>query len=338
MLSNDMLSIVLRDVCPLLTHLCTFIIRLQFGEMKTLMATENQVYDMEVDLTNAEILLFADGHSLKVTDGINTTTLVGNANQPGYAEGQSTSARFYQLTRFTQLNVTTIVLVDWGNSCLRLVDRQSLQTSLFVGECGRDGSDLFKEPSALLQDPLSPDTLYVTEWGNNTLHIITISTRTMQTIIQQSTGLYQPICMSFGFFKQSILISNSHYISKYDIGVGHLYNITSNTAGFSDGQLAEAKFYWPKELIPLTPTATLVADEWNNKLRLVDTADGYVTSICKSSGVGGTKDGDVEECKLDSPYSLMVRDGVVYVGQINAIRILPCKWLLNKSILECYFF
>lgn len=269
-----------------------------------------------------------------MTDGSSSTNLAGSATQPGYQEGRADSARFYWISGFAQLNSTAVVLVDFSNHYIRLLDRQSLQTSTFVGECEkagfRDGVDaLFNEPHSIVKDAYFSYTLFLTDWGNDALRLISNSTRNTETLIQPSKGLKIPIGVSIDFLRQNLLIMNHHFMSIYNFTSQELHVIAGNiNSGDSDGSLEEARFNRPRELISLTPVVTLVADQHNHLLKLVNTANNSVTSIC--TGNWNTIDGSVADCELLHPYSLLARDGLIYIGQKGAIRTLSCKAELIK--------
>ena len=40
-------------------------------------------------------------------------------------------------------------------------------------------------------------------------------------------------------------------------------------------------------------------------------------------GVGGFKDGNVDSCQLTFPDSLLVSNGILYIGDANGVRKLP---------------
>ena len=62
----------------------------------------------------------------------------------------------------------------------------------------------------------------------------------------------------------------------------------------------------------------LVAEEGNNRLRVLDLNTNQTSSIC--SGERGHKDGNLLFCSLAEPYSLMLHKGEIYVGENKRIR------------------
>ena len=54
-----------------------------------------------------------------------------------------------------------------------------------------------------------------------------------------------------------------------------------------------------------------MADEGNNRLRVLDLNTNQTSSIC--SGERGHKDGNLLFCSLAEPYSLMLHEGEIYV-------------------------
>ena len=101
--------------------------------------------------------------------------------------------------------------------------------------------------------------------------------------------------------------------------------IGSTSLGFADGDVSDVRFYRPRELVFLSDDLRLIADGYNHRLRLLNTTSGTVSSIC--SGSGSTTDGPALTCGLSYPVSLMVHDGLIYVGQRDAISTIPCEYL-----------
>mgnify|MGYP001793602669 CR=1 FL=1 len=94
--------------------------------------TEGSVFDMEEDLYNPGNLLFVDQYSIKTTDGTTTSVVVGSGSEEGYVEGVGEAARFKTIFGFKQISITQLLVADSGNQCLRSVDRETNQTSLFT--------------------------------------------------------------------------------------------------------------------------------------------------------------------------------------------------------------
>lgn len=300
--------------------------RIRFGKPKRLISTDSTVYHIEVDLSDSRRLLFSDGHALKSTDGVIATVLVGNALQPGYREGMGEEARFFVIKDFIQLDKKTIMIVDENNDCLRLVNRNNLTTSPFIGVCTRggqaDGSRVkFSFPNTVIKDLRSSgNKLLVLDSFNLAIRQVDLLTRKAATIVD-SADLWFPARIAFDR-EENLLITNQHYISDYNFFTGTAYVISGRTrAGNKDGTLNTARFNNPKDLISLYNGIILLADSGNHQLRLVDRANNFVYSISNSNPIIKHDN----SARLTFPTSLLATDQLIYVGQRHDIMSLPCK-------------
>jgi hypothetical protein len=299
--------------------------------MTPFVSAESNVLHIEVDVTHSNQLVFSDDHSLKITDGNVTSKLVGSATSPGYVEGVGDAARFNRITGFLQINVTDILVVDAENHCLRIVNRLSRETSPFVGQCQvsgfRDGVEaLFNYPFSVIRDTRSLVQVLVTDHFNNALRIVNMNTRVTSTLISQVNEFYRLKVAAFDCAGENLIITHNHYVSKFNLKSKTLVEITgSRNYGFSDGSLNQARFYWPYGLFPLSDSVTLVADNENSRMRIINKSNDSVSSIC--TGARGSSDGSSSTCTLDRPRALHVHHGVAYIGQYQAIRKLLCRSL-----------
>lgn len=329
--------------CPIpnrstLSLLLFLIDRFEFGELKNFTNTTHFVFHIEVDATNSSRLIFAVRGAIQATDGQVTTTVTGSTSETGYQEGIGQAARFYYIRDFVQEFRKQIIVLDSRNHCLRLVHRPSMQTEAFAGKCETFGftngnSGLFYYPSSILRDVHS-NGVYVTDSYNNALRYVDLITRVISTVL--STGVRRPDSVAFGFNNKTLLLSNYHYISRYDIDSQTLVNITGDPgrAWHVNGNLATARFFYPRELLPLNGNVTLLADFNNNRLRIIDEGANNVSSIC--AGRRKMVEGPAATCQLLQPASLLLVDNVLYVGAQNAILTLPGVVKLHQRI-PCIF-
>ena len=84
---------------------------------------------MQEDLFIPGNIVYSEGKSLKTTNGRTKQLIAGDSGVYGYAEGIGVDAYFKYIASFLQLNSTTLLVVDSGNHCLRLVDRITTTTS-----------------------------------------------------------------------------------------------------------------------------------------------------------------------------------------------------------------
>ena len=94
------------------------------------------------------------------------------------------------------LNKTSLLVVDSGNHCMRLVDRISHQTSPFVGSCThagyRDGDEpLFRSPRKVILDLLNNNQLLLLDRSNHALRAINMRNMSASTLAVFNTSLQQ---------------------------------------------------------------------------------------------------------------------------------------------------
>lgn len=301
--------------------------------MDSYKSAEDYVYHIEVDLADPSRLLFSDGNSLKVTDGWRTEIIAGSSTS-GYKEGVGEEARFKIMKGFVQLSNKTVVVTDYYSHCLRQIDRPTRATSPFVGECEiflggfKNGYGLdahFKEPISVIKD-LSGNGLLVVEYGNSAIRYVDLLTKYVSTLL--STGLHYPTGIAYDSCKENLLITNEHYISKYNNETGNHTILTGTTergrGSWDDPiSLVNASYRYPYDLLPLTDTLLLVSDQFNNWLRLIDFENDIVYPIC--TGNQGSKYGTASTCWLHSNAALLLVGDTLYIGQWKSIRKIKSK-------------
>ena len=110
-------------------------------------------------------IIFSDTNALKTTDGTDNHNIAGIATQSSYVEGVGTLARLYFITSFLQLSTNRVLIADWGNHCLRSIDRITNETLTFVSNCtnrgNKDGTDaLLTRPQKIIVDIKTPLTYF----------------------------------------------------------------------------------------------------------------------------------------------------------------------------------
>ena len=298
--------------------------------MTTYIKTTSHVYHIEVDISDPEILLFSDLSSLKTTDGNQTLLVVGSDIESGYIEAAGLAARFNKITGFTQISPTIIVIADYENNCLRVVEWTSLSTLTLAGVCktygNRDGSDArFSGPWSVMRHPKSASQILVTDYKNSAVRQVDLVTRITRTLISRGSGLERPAGIMADPSGNHLLIVNRQHISRYDFQSQNLSKVVSHTtSGNSDkNHFYQALFNDPIELARLSDDVMLIADLLNDRVAVVSTEENFVSSICTANWT--TRDGPVKKCGLSYPWSLLVTDKEIYVGENGAIRSVTCE-------------
>ena len=104
-----------------------------------IISTSYDVFHMESDRYRPGHIIHSDLYVLMTSDGTTTHLIAGNSTQGGYREGVGAEARFNYITGFAQISVKLIVVADFYNHCMRLIDRTTNNTSVFSGQCKSRG-------------------------------------------------------------------------------------------------------------------------------------------------------------------------------------------------------
>ena len=297
-----------------------------FSNMETYIVTNGRVSHIELDIINSDALLFSESYSLKTTDGATVSLLIGSTNQSGYIEGFGHTVRFNSITDFTQINMSHIVVVDFGNNCLRWVLRKLHFTARLAGRCGVENGTADTQvwsPYSVVKDPASRSHILISDPSSRKVKRLNLSTGTIAMFV--SEDLFYPLKIAVDPTEEFFFVTDLNHIIKYNLQLQRsTIFIQLKELGYADGPLEQARFTLPADLGFLDTDVMVLADRDNHRLRIVDTAESFVFSICV--GKSTTRDGPMQTCGIDSPNSLLVNNSVVYVGQKGAIRILTCKW------------
>lgn len=264
-------------------------------------------------------ILYTDGYRLLTTYASYAKSSVIAGSSEGYSEGIGTNASFKLIRGFTQVNVTHVIIADTGNHCLRFINRITNETSYFKGICGesgyRDGIDpLFNYPWGVAQNPTDSSQLYVADHHNHAIRMFDIKSDICITI-RAKGDLNRPMGLNFDWNKDNLIITNTHFLLsmridtlEFQVTVG----VSTGADGHNDLTAAESYLNWPRDTIFISESVQLIADHDNQLIRVVDIDSGEVYSLC--TGAPTTEDGDISECGLSFPNSLLYLDGYLYVG------------------------
>lgn len=146
---------------------------------------------MEMDRYSDGRLPFADYSSLKTTDGTTTQRIAGQATNYGYTEWKGLAARFQEITGYYQVNSRSVLVVEFWNHCLRLVEHLTGQPQAYSGRCTKsgyiddDGSEaLFSFPTCIIADNQNHENLIITDRNNKAVRHVNIKTGSHIYILQ----------------------------------------------------------------------------------------------------------------------------------------------------------
>ena len=292
-------------------------------------STSHHVYHMESDRYRPGHIIYTDLYVLMTSDGTTTHLIAGNSTQHGYKEGVGADARFDYISGFTQISERLVVVADTNNHCMRLIDRTTNNTSGFSGQCMSRGYQdghpgLFATPWSVVMDQRDKNQLLITDSSNNAVRTVDVMSRAAGTFLKSDSLRY---IRGITQEEKSCDLIVTAYHAVYRItyiqrtvtlisgGTG------SNSRGYRDSSLLDSLFYWPYELIFITPKTLLIADTWNNKLRLVDINSDQVTTLNVTNS-------------LNLPASLLLTNHSLYVGQDEKITQYKCEY--NITILYSF--
>lgn len=280
--------------------------------MATYLKVESRVKHMEPDLFIPNNILFADGNSLKTTDGENTTIVSGIAKNDGYQEGYGATARFYDISDFTQISTTHVIVVDSGNDCLRLIDRETGMSSQYLGYCGIGGGPI-NYPLGIISDVNLPGVLLVSD--DYVIHNVNTSSqppKVSEAFDVNSLYMTQDPDTGDIFTTTDVAVKKISYSTKSEI------KLAGSHYGYKDGSFRLANFKTLQGILLVERDTLLVADESDNRIRVLNLNTNQTSSIC--SGEKGHQIGNSTACTLTEPNSLMVLNGELYVGEWRRIR------------------
>ena len=256
---------------------------------------------MEFDLyRNDGSILFSDGDQLKTSNGSEVPVVTSGFN---YIRG------------FKQLNSTHIVVVDYSDHCIIMYNREDKSKRVIAGKCGVSGyvdgvSARFKYPWGVEVDERNPGHLLITDLGNDALRSVGVASGTVSTVIR--TGFRYPRGLTW--YNGRLLVVNSNYISEVTwTSDGTATNIILagiGNNGYRDGAFTGAQFYGPSDIHQWRDGLFLIADEYNERLRLLDMTKRKVLPVC----VGSTTNCTTSTFIPNNPRTLLVINDTVYVG------------------------
>lgn len=298
---------------------------------------EDNVFSIQADAVISGNLLFADGSSLKTTNGTITHEVTGIAKQDGYVNGAASEARFNSIRSFVQMMESKqVIIVDAKNHCLRLLNRTSNQTSDYAGKCEEIGTAdgigtaaRLTAPCATLFDPNQPNLVYFSDHSNGRirrLNTTTVNVISLGYEIKESQFITASFAWPTDTYEYFLVPSDSS-ILKYELSdvqnnatyfVNTSVPVGSSRSSLCDGQLADARLGNLIGIVAVSKDVYLVSEGEGNKLRLVDTQNETIMSIC--NGEARNANGSLEKCSLNTPLAISLIDDVLYIGTVGQIK------------------
>lgn len=243
-----------------------------------------------------------------------TVSTVAGDGLAGWQDGAAKQARFHSPRGIAIGDDGTLYVADSLNHVIRTIDRtgnvktitsrssrvvEYIDGALAAAGNYKDGTiadALFNEPSALIW--LNPDTLVVSDTGNQRIRTINLKLNTVSTLA--GSGAYD---------KSTQRLYGSHEL--YVPG------------DYRDGAANQALFNSPNGLAIAVDGSIIVADRWNHVLRMIK--DDKVYTIAGQPELSGAIDGFAERATLHEPTGVAaLKDGrIAFTDSFNnKIRVL----------------
>ena len=284
---------------------------------------------------------------LTVTDegltncNFNVSTIAGSS--PGFKDGIGTSALFYGPSGITINNAgNTLYIADSKNNRIRSLNLFSGAISTVAGNGnfglvnGPAASSEFKSPLAIALDPISNSVAYVTDFLNYVIRKIDLVSNTVSTLVGtgssgssdgsfSTASFIMPSYMAFDVnITQQFYVTDGNLIRLVDLSAQTVKTIAGSSNGNVNGPLSTATFGNPQGLVMRPDGVLIVADLWNNQIRLVDIAANNV-SVLSGTVSGGYLDGPTSTAEFSYPMSVAISpfdSGILFVADFlnNVIR------------------
>ena len=282
------------------------------------------VYHVEPDSYQPGNIIYSDQYSLKTTDGITAAIIAGHPTQSGYKDADRENSRFDRITGFIGITAKILIAVDHYNHCLRRIHRDTGLTTTFSGVCTspeyEDGTQSwFFYPISIIRDNQNRSQLLVTDEYNNALRTVAVSDGSAGTLTKSSTNPY-PHCLTQNTAGDIFVTtwSAAVYRISYTEKTISLIAGSLTTTGYRDGSLLNSLFNNLKELVFIQTNKLLIADKDNKKLRLLHLDEDKVTTLNLCNGC----------VSLHLPYSIMLTNDALYVGDSREILRFRCKFFI----------
>ena len=266
----------------------------------------------------------------KITPAVVVTTLAGNGDSIGSADGPADKARFYYPSGVAVDGNGTVYVVDRFNSTIRRISSAGIVSTL-AGKAGEsayvDGTGSaarFFVPESVAVD--SAGNVYVSEPRNHTIRKITpagvVSTFAGAIDLDGSadgTGANARFSFPYGLAIDGadnlyVADRNNCMIRKITpAGTVTTLAGSPNIFGFADGTGAAAQFSGPEGVAVDKAGNVYVADYYNCTIRKI-TAAGVVTTLAGLPKTPGFTDGSGSAARFNYPSSVAVGDDAnIYV-------------------------
>jgi DNA-binding beta-propeller fold protein YncE len=264
------------------------------------------------------------------------TTLAGSGSY-AFADGTGSAASFRSPDSVAySLDGSTIAVADQGNHCVRLIDVATGAVTTVAGSGSTSGAFAdgtgsaasFNHPAGLAYSA-DGSTIAVAEYGNQRVRLIDVATGAVTTLAGSGSAAFadgtgsaasfnNPYGLAYSADGSTIAVADTsnQRVRLIDVATGAVTTLAGSGSGaFADGTGSTASFYNPTGVAYSADDSTIaVADQGNNRVRLIDVATAAVTTLA-GSGSGAFADGTGSAASFYSPR------GVAYSADGSTIAV-----------------
>lgn len=286
---------------------------------------QRSVFNMEPDISLQGNILFSHKLLLKTTDGQSTKVV---ADFTSLQSSKKCSIPNPTITGTLQLSQDEIVVSFYCDHCLRLFNRVTNKTTTFAGQCYKEGyvdgssNAKFSHPSKILRDVKSPASLLVLDESNQALRqvdMLGVSPHKVTTLIK-SSKMTQPSRMAQDETTGDVFITSRNRVYRF-VYASKVLLLVAGTTNWKhiDGPFSAASFQSPRDILLIDGgRKLLIAGDHSHSLRILDLITNRTSSFCGPNK--GHANGNLLECSLTNPYSLLIMNDTLYVGEVGKIR------------------
>jgi DNA-binding beta-propeller fold protein YncE len=274
-------------------------------------------------------------------DRVSASAVVVGTGEEGFQDGAAAAAVFGHVAAMLHLPDGRVLVVDQRNNRIRVLSADLQQVSTVAGDGGvghQDGAAAQAQFNCPVGLALLPDgRVLVADEDNHRLRVLSADLQQVSTVAGDGERAHQDGAAAQSQFNRPsglallpdghVLVTdrNNHRIRVLSADLQHVSTLAGDGGeGHRDGAAAQAQFSGPVSLALLPDGHVLVADSWNNRIRVLS-ADLQQVSTVAGDGEYGHRDGAAAQSQFHCPGGLAVLpDGRVLVADyVNAcIRVL----------------
>jgi|GEM_PF-1774726 len=260
--------------------------------------------------------------------------VAGSANNPGLNNSPS-PVRFNGPNYLVVAPNGFLYLTDFGNNCIRRLNRARFTTTLAGGSLLTNGVGVAARlnfPSEIVKHPRK-DTIYFTDFNNQCIRQVDLRSGLVSTVTGNGTfgfadgnataaRFHGPVGLVISATGDSLFVSEqfNNRIRMVLTRTRVTRTVAGRSSGYRDGRDTASRFNRPVAMVKLND-AIYIADANNHRIRKMRLDTFYVTTVA-GSGVSGFKDTtSLLHARFSGPTGITTDGKYLFVGDANNQRI-----------------